>query len=843
MFPEILAPAGGREQLEAAIRAGADAVYLAGTAFGARSAAQNFERKELAEAIAYAHLHGVSVYVTVNTLIRDEELREAVDFVAFLYDHDVDAVIVQDIGLLRLIRRCFADLPLHASTQMTFHNLEGIRYAKALGFTRAVLPREMPIEEIERIAAETDMELEVFIHGALCMSYSGMCLMSAYIGGRSGNRGSCAQPCRKAYDLYSTDAARTFCKRGERILSPKDLSAAEGGEGFWRLLRIPKISLKIEGRLKGYDYVYNVVSAYRDAADGRISDAVLRERLEKSYNRGYTGGFLFSERITDFGAGAHTGNRGTRLGTVIGYDAGGGRHGDDRRRGGDRREIGRGGRDLRREGNDRRRAAGRGGVLRILLEDDLEQGDEVQYRYADGSSVGVRADLGGTRFSSEGRDSARDGSAGGAHRGAGKGMKRDADGGTRRSARKGETVSLPFRDVLPFPIRKGDPVYKTYSVRHMAAIDEGMRADVKRWKIRMEGVFRIGQPMELRAGAVGYRAGGGAYASLEDAGFSGLCAEVSVRGETVSAATGRGTDAARIAEQLGKLGGTPFEPDPELCLFETESGCFVPISQLNALRREMTETLSRMLETRYAGRRGMGVGACAARVDDRRAGDVSDGGDGDTDVSGFTDIGGCDDAYNAVCTARHGNRNDPPEGGRVLKLPAIVPTVRWDEFQTMVDDAEIVEIAHVSQLAFRGMENKRIRASYALNVCNSQAIRFLRERGVCEIEISPEIEKKHLTLLPMLPPSISDCDREGIFDCDRTGISEPDRNRITLMRLAYCPVGANFGGGRHCGLCAKYSFALKDEKGAVYPLAFDPINCSVEVLSPARRNATHSAAE
>ena len=199
--PEILAPAGNMECLKAAILAGCDAVYLGGNMFGARSFAGNFDYDELKEAVTYAHLYGVKVYVTTNTLIYENEVDRFTKYIEYLVSINVDAVIMQDIGMMDKIRKEFPELEVHASTQMHIHNEEGVKLVKELGLTRAVLARETDYETIANIKKNVDIELEIFVHGALCISYSGQCLMSSLIGNRSGNRGTCAGSCRHKYDL------------------------------------------------------------------------------------------------------------------------------------------------------------------------------------------------------------------------------------------------------------------------------------------------------------------------------------------------------------------------------------------------------------------------------------------------------------------------------------------------------------------------------------------------------------------------------------------------------------------------------------------------------------------
>ena len=198
---ELLAPAGNMNALKAAVMAGCDAVYLGGKTFGARAFSKNFDNSEIIDAIKYCHLYGVKVYVTVNTLIYENEVDSFLEYIEFLHINNVDAVIIQDFGMFDLVRKTFPNLELHASTQMHIHNLDGVQLMEKLGMQRVVLARETSIDKIKEIKMNSNVELEVFIHGALCISYSGQCLMSSLIGGRSGNRGACAGSCRLKYDV------------------------------------------------------------------------------------------------------------------------------------------------------------------------------------------------------------------------------------------------------------------------------------------------------------------------------------------------------------------------------------------------------------------------------------------------------------------------------------------------------------------------------------------------------------------------------------------------------------------------------------------------------------------
>ncbi len=239
---ELLAPAGSFEALVAAINSGADAIYLGGALFNARAFATNFSNEQLIEAVNLAHLHQVKIYVTVNTLFYDEEFEELMKYIAFLYSINVDALIIQDMGLLNLVKTHFPDFEIHMSTQASIHQLSGVKLFEELKVDRVVLARENTLEEIKNICENTSLDIEVFVHGALCMSYSGQCLMSSLIGGRSGNRGKCAQPCRLPYILKENDY---LLDKPHYILSAKDICVLENIQDY---IEAGVTSFKIEGK-------------------------------------------------------------------------------------------------------------------------------------------------------------------------------------------------------------------------------------------------------------------------------------------------------------------------------------------------------------------------------------------------------------------------------------------------------------------------------------------------------------------------------------------------------------------------------------------------------------------
>ncbi len=291
--PELLAPAGNLEVLKYAISAGADAIYCAGKSFGARKYAGNFSNEEIIEAANYVHLRFKKIYITVNTLVFDDEFAELKEYIDFLYKY-VDGVIVQDLGVFHYIRKTYPDFPVHISTQLNMHNVNEAKIFKQLGSPRVVLARETPFEVVKSIVS-TGIEVEIFVHGALCFAYSGNCYMSYYNGKRSGNRGSCAQPCRKNYTLKEDG---NVIKTGS-LLSMKDLMTLDR---IHELCDIGVASFKIEGRMKSKEYVVSVVKAYRKAIDDWYNkknyseDKVLKKNMLVTFNRDFTTGYLFNAK-------------------------------------------------------------------------------------------------------------------------------------------------------------------------------------------------------------------------------------------------------------------------------------------------------------------------------------------------------------------------------------------------------------------------------------------------------------------------------------------------------------------------------------------------------------------
>ena len=322
---ELLSPVGDFDCLKAAVQNGANAVYFAAKSFGARAFASNFDDNELENAINYAKIRNVKTHLTLNTLIKEDEFESAFNVAKKAYEFGIDAIIVQDLGLAKALIKAFPDLDIHASTQMTVHNLEGVELLKELGFKRAVLSRELSYDEIKYICQNTDMEIEVFVHGALCISYSGQCLFSSMIGGRSGNRGKCAQTCRLPYELLEKDTDVFKCIDEGYLLSTRDLCSLEF---LPKLIQCGVTSFKIEGRMKSPEYVGTVTRIYRKYIDLALNktkdykiDNLDKIDLLQVFNRGgFSTGHLDSNENKKLIYKEKQNNMGINLGKILKYN-------------------------------------------------------------------------------------------------------------------------------------------------------------------------------------------------------------------------------------------------------------------------------------------------------------------------------------------------------------------------------------------------------------------------------------------------------------------------------------------------------------------------------------------
>lgn len=325
VIPELLVPAGDFDCVRAGVQNGADCIYFGANMFSARASAKNFDLKELEQVIRYCKVRNVKTNLTLNTLLTDAEFDKAINIAKYAYEFGIDAIIVQDLGFAKFLIDHFPDLEVHASTQMSVHNLEGVLELEKLGFSRVVLSREVPINEIEYIRNNCKVDLEMFIHGALCISYSGQCLFSSLVGGRSGNRGKCAQPCRLPYKLLENHSGKTKIIDDGYLLSPRDLCSLEL---LPRLVKLGVNSFKVEGRMKTPEYVATVTRIYRKYIDLALSDKdyVIDEADKKDllqvFNRGgFSSGHLLSEANQDLIYKEKSNNIGLYLGNVSNYNS------------------------------------------------------------------------------------------------------------------------------------------------------------------------------------------------------------------------------------------------------------------------------------------------------------------------------------------------------------------------------------------------------------------------------------------------------------------------------------------------------------------------------------------
>ncbi|PKK39327.1 Protease [Clostridiaceae bacterium JG1575] len=476
---ELLSPAGDLQAMEAALCAGADAVYLGGPKFSARAYAQNFTDEDLAEAIRRGHRCGCKVYLTLNTLLKDEELQEAYAYALRVWNLGVDAIIIQDPALVYLLTTHHPEVELHASTQMTVHNKEGARYLTKKGISRVVLARELSLEEIRAISKEA--ETEVFIHGALCISYSGKCLMSSLLGGRSGNRGRCAQNCRLPYDLIDEQGQRVA---SGYLMSPKDLASLN----FLKdLVDTGVSSLKIEGRMKRPEYVYETVHQYRSALLGHPSSL---EGIRQIFNReGFTSGFLLGNEGADLMAYRSPKNTGIALGRI-------------------------------KDGQIRLEAP-------LALGDGLRAGEE-------GFIV--------TKIKTKGQEVAQ--------------------------ALEGQVCEL-----FPHQYREGDFLMKTSDSALLRSIQGKLATSAQgAWPLTLRARFMPGKALTLSA-------------------QSGKI-QKTLRGPKVEEAKEAPVSALRLEKSLKKSGGTPFRIES---LDVTYAEGFLPISAINALRRELLAQMEEAL--------------------------------------------------------------------------------------------------------------------------------------------------------------------------------------------------------------------------------------------------------
>ena len=686
MRMELLSPAGNEDALIAAVQNGADAVYLGGKAFGARAAAANFDGPALEKAVAYCHLRGVRVYMTVNTLVKEAELEEGLSLVEQAVQAGVDAFLVQDLGLSRLLLRAFPGICLHASTQMSLNNADGAAMAARLGLRRVVAARECSLEEIAAMAG-TGLEVEVFAHGALCMGFSGQCLFSSAIGGRSGNRGRCAQPCRLPYWLGDS-----LCY----ALSTKDLCCLYD---LPALMRAGACSIKLEGRLKRPEYVAVVTRAYRQALDlaleGKKPGPEALEALLSVFNRGgFTRGYAFSQRDGEALFQQRPNHQGVHVGSLV---------------------------------------AGPGGRTVAKLLRPLQEGDGLEARAEGAAGVGVQVS----------------------------GLKPLSGGLTQLR--------------LPPQARPGMELYRTTDALQMERARQSYDRDVRKRPVRLRARLRVGESARLW--------------------LDGVEAE----GETVQAARGKPLTEEQALKQLCRLGDTPFSC--EEAQVDMEEGAFLPVSALNALRREAVAALEREILERSKPKLGRGEAADAPPAFSPRnptllvhqSASLEELLSSPADELYWQPLELGENALQAGLPHL-------PKNKAFLSLPPYLTQGELDEvWRALQPYPELGVVANnLSQL--RRFAGRPLRAGEGLNVFNSQTAAQLRELGVERVCASPELSLAEAKKLAARTPT-------ELFACGTR----------TLMCMRSCPIRAQHGlgakGRESCSLCHGHGATLTDRKG------------------------------
>ncbi|HLE95827.1 MAG TPA: DUF3656 domain-containing protein [Candidatus Thermoplasmatota archaeon] len=812
---ELLAPAGSFEALVAAVENGADAVYLAGQHFGARKFAQNFTEDELVRAVDYAHVRGVKAFVTVNTLVKDQEFADLVRFLHVLHDVGVDAIIAQDLGVVRAARELVPDLPVHISTQATVHNSAGVRWLEALGCERVILAREMDVREVRQMKERTGAELETFVHGALCYCYSGQCLASSLIGGRSGNRGACAYTCRLPFDLTAGGAGATsgpdptrtepeqVLARKKHVLSSKDLQTLDA---IPEMIEAGVSSFKIEGRMKRPEYVATAVGVYRKAIDRYYAGDFHvtpeeRERLLRVFNREFTQGFHKD------GAGRwaftnweNAGNRGGVLGRVV--------------------------------------RSGKGWV-RVRLEGDLRVGDGIEILH---SAAQWEAEAGGQQLAL--RPTAHERAADRVAR------KRSAEklddfgpeewGWTVREIRvedrnaRGHAAKMFYvgkasaGDVVELKghqlARPGDPVHKSADFEVLEAARRTYEGgNHRKVAVRLEARLHVGLPLrvvltEPERGVVAEHVSEFVVAPARSAPLSQVAAR----------------------EQLGRLGDTPFQAED--VRVDLDPRAFVPIGVLNEARRAAGAALERALVERHrrapvasrsvsAHEAARPRSATAPRLVVKCWGlpnvEAAVGAGADEVYFSGLRVGGLQPRWDfdaltkaADLCAADGARLWIDSGGVQHDWEVDMLRRAVQQLKTHAAFAGVLAGHHgAMQVAFD--EGVPFVADHALNAFNSATVDFLVERGARRVVLSPELTLDEIRAIA-------------------AGTVEPleivAHGRLPLMTSEYCSIGhATECQKRTRAPCHERPYAITDPKGYRFPLVTDGA-CRMVMLNSVEMN-------
>lgn len=725
---ELLAPAGSFESLKAAAANGADSVYLGGGKHNARINADNFTDENLVEAIDYAHERGIRVYVTINTLLKDHELHEGLKLAEMVHKEGADAVIVQDAGFAKLLREYFPDLHIHASTQMTVTNSESVKFLEEWGFKRIVLARELSIAEIRSIREKCNSELEVFVHGALCVCYSGQCLMSSFIGGRSGNRGLCAQPCRLPWSL-SGDGSESG--RSSYLLSPRDLMALE---------LLPELksagvsSLKIEGRMKSPEYVAIVTSVYRKYIDLLETEGEKachvensdRVKLMQAFSRGgFTRGYFEGSRdYKKLVYPEHPKNQGIPLGKVL-----------------ETRPL----------------------YIKVRLEKSIDMGDGIEIMDPDREVHSFTV----TSIIENGRQV--------------------------RSAGAGAEVWIGD---IKTGVKKEGRVFRTLS---KSLFDEARKT--------FEGKKPHLVPLYME---FAMKAGEKAVLKVTDHDGNIACTESA---EAAKKALNKALTPERIREQLTKTGDTPYRVED--ISIETDNDSVLPISALNAMRRETLEKI-RQLRIKKWKKDIPGTIYYREKTEKIQA-DITP-----ELTAYFADAPGSAAGLNGLVKRIYipvmersllERLKNEYDGELYLWTPSILKDSELDMITEQIRKVcDLTDgITYGSFGAYKALKEAfpglSLCAGPSMNVFNNETISVHEELGAGTIVVSPELNLK---------------EARGLVS-RKSRLEAVVYGRIPLMTMEHCPSSLEMGCSGKCGKCRGSRGYLKDRKGEIFPFIRDPV--------------------
>lgn len=719
---ELLSPVGDFDCLKVAVQAGSNCVYFGGELFNARASANNFNDAELKQAIEYAKIRNVKTNLALNILIKNDEFNDAINLAKKAYEYGIDAIIVQDLGLAKKLIELFPDLPIHASTQMTIHNLDGVLEAEKLGFKRVVLSRELSIDEIKYICDNSNIEIEVFVHGALCMCYSGQCLLSSMIGARSGNRGKCAQPCRLPYELICKDIksesnntqivvfsnissnnnnainnAKSVTIDKGHLLSPKDLCSLDL---LPTLVNLGITCFKIEGRLKNPEYVSTVTRIYRKYIDLAQSDKPYiveekdRKNLLQVFNRGgFSTGYLDGKPNTKFVYKSKPNNMGLFLGTVHNF-------------------------------NDNK------GYITLKLEDDLAIGDSVSLEKEKGLYTISELMINNQNVP---------------------------------NAKKGDIVKIGR---IKGQISVNDKIFKISSKELRNLTDEYLKDEKVKTKINCKIIVHKNEPISMSI----YTDSNAPelYKNIDFTVTSDLVPVDSINSPITS---------ERISDQINKLGGTPFEFDN--IDVDLDDNIYLPsISKLNQLRRDCIAKLEKILVDRICRNTKLDDSCfdinikcsnlhCTEQCTEQYAEKSNEQSTKNNQSKEFsillnnldlnydyTKISNIDKVYVPLkYLINHDYSNKFNELAKVapiyIYMPSIMKDSIIDNFNSCIDsnikklDIKGFVVSNISQIHLlkKYMGKYEIIANYTMNIYNNVTINELKELGISTVTLSPELDK------------------------------------------------------------------------------------------------------